>query len=269
MSTLLLAYDGTIDIGELKPILGALVLPPAGPLLLALLGLWLARRHRGAGTVLAFTGLAALWLASCHAVSIALAQALLPAAAPLQPAQLQNVQAIVVLGGGVLPQAPEYGQAQPAGPTLARLRYGAWLARQSGKPVAFAGAIGWAATGLATESEGAVARRTARSDWGLELRWVDDRSRDTGENAAHLRALMQPDGVQRIALVTHAWHMPRAQLAFEQAGFEVTPAPMGFATPRERAVLEWLPSTEGLAGSRQVLREWLALRLSNEITAQQ
>jgi uncharacterized SAM-binding protein YcdF (DUF218 family) len=65
--------------------------------------------------------------------------------------------------------------------------------------------------------------------------------------------------VQRIALVTDAWHMPRAIAAFERAGLTVTPAPTGFILPVERDLLEWLPSANGLLASREVLREWLAL----------
>ncbi|MFM2210004.1 MAG: hypothetical protein RIQ96_1647, partial [Pseudomonadota bacterium] len=81
-------------------------------------------------------------------------------------------------------------------------------------------------------------------------------------NAAQMAALLRRDGVRRIALVTDAWHMPRAQRAFEKAGFEVVPAPMGFALPRERALLEWMPSAQGLLVSRAVLREWLGLRVA-------
>ncbi len=246
--------------GELKPLLTALVLPPAGPLLLALLGLLLAvARRRAAGLLLGAGGIALLWLASCHAVGIWLAQALLPMPPAITPAQLQQAQAIVVLGGGVLKEAPEYGAAQPGAHTLARLRYGAWLARASGKPVAFAGGVGWSSAGTDMAPEGEVAQRTAQ-EWGLVLRWVDARSRDTAENARETRRLLAADGVQRIALVTDSWHMPRSVRAFEAAGFQVLPAPTGFPAARTRPLLEWLPSAEGLALSRQVLREWVGLR---------
>jgi uncharacterized SAM-binding protein YcdF (DUF218 family) len=94
------------------------------------------------------------------------------------------------------------------------------------------------------------------------LRWVDDQSRDTAENAAQMQRLLARDGVQRIALVTQAWHMPRAQLAFARAGFTVLPAPTGFTLPQQRTLLEWLPTAQGLQASREVLREWLGLRIA-------
>ena len=253
-----------IQLGELKPILAALVLPPAALLLLALLGLLLAAKRKAAGLALTLVAVVLLWLVSCHAVAVWLAQNLLPQHAPVAVAVLKTsgVQAIVVLGGGVQPLAPEYGEPQASPAAAARLRYGIWLARQTQLPVAFAGGLGWGAADAQTLSEGEVARRLAQQDYGLTLRWIDDQSRDTFENARLLRPLLQKDKIQRIALVTHAWHMPRSVQAFERAGFTVTAAPMAYILPSRNALLEWLPSAKGLDASRTVLREWLALRVA-------
>lgn len=244
-----------MQLAELKPVLAALVLPPAGLLLLALLGLLWARLQRAAGLALAGLSILALLVLSCHGVAVLLAQNLLPQVPPARPEQLQQVQAIVILGGGVLPQAPEYGMAQPGDRTLGRVRYGAWLARRTGKPIAFAGGVGWAGAGTATEAE--VARRVLQEEYGLEPRWLEGRSRDTRENAQRSAELLRPDGVQRIALVTDATHMPRALRHFQAAGFEVLPAPTDFLLPRDRPLMEWLPTARGLSLSTQVLREWL------------
>ncbi|MDP1742756.1 YdcF family protein [Polaromonas sp.] len=250
-----------ISLGELKPILSTLLLPPAAPLLLVLLGLVLAVRRKAAGLTLAFLGSAVLWLLSCHAVAVWLALNLLPQQTALSMAALKTsgAQAIVVLGGGVHPTAPEYGESQASAAAAMRLRYGARLARQSGLPVAFAGGLGWGAAQTQTLSEGEVARRAALQDYGLALKWIDSQSRDTSENARLLRPLLLKDGVQRIVLVTHASHMPRSVRAFEAAGFTVTAAPMGFILPSRNGVLEWLPSADGLEASRAVLKEWLGL----------
>lgn len=253
-----------MELGELKPVLTTLVLPPAGPLLLALLGLAWAARHRRAGIALALAAIVSLFALSTNAVATLLAEALLPLPPVVHPEQLRDVQAIVVLGGGVLPQAAEYGgMAQPNGNTGARLRYGAWLARRTGKPLAFAGGVGWGAAGTQVETEGAVARRALQEDYGLALRWMDDQSRDTRENAQRMMERMRADRIQRIALVSDAWHLPRAAGHFRAAGFQVVPAPTGLPGWRERPVLEWLPSAHGLLGSRQVLREWLGLKLTS------
>ncbi|MDP3357539.1 MAG: YdcF family protein [Polaromonas sp.] len=250
-----------ISLGELKPILSTLLLPPAAPLLLVLLGLVLAIRKKATGLTLAFLGSALLWLLSCHAVAVWLALNLLPQQTALSLAALKTsgAQAIVVLGGGVQPAAPEYGEPQASAAAAMRLRYGARLARQSGLPVAFAGGLGWGAAQTQTLSEGEVARRAALQDYGLTLKWIDSQSRDTAENARLLRPLLLKDGVQRIVLVTNATHMPRSVRAFEAAGFTVTAAPMGFTLPSRNGVLEWLPSADGLEASRAALKEWLGL----------
>lgn len=247
--------------GELKPVLTALLLPPASLLLLTGLGLVLAARKKAGGLLLVFLAAALLWLLSCHAVAVRLAQHLLPQQTALTVDALKSsgAQAIVVLGGGVHPVAPEYGESQASAAATMRLRYGVWLARQSGLPVAFAGGRGWGAAGEQVASEGEVARRAAQQDYGLTLRWVDNQSRDTAENARFLRPLLAKDKVQRIALVTHAWHMPRAVGAFEGAGFAVVPAPMGFILPSRNGVLQWLPAGHGLEASRAVIKEWLGL----------
>lgn len=262
-----------INAGELKPILTALLMPPAGLLICAALGIVLAwpgrwrERWRRPGLGLALFSAVGLWLLSCHAVAVMLAGTILPQFRAIEPERLatlraQGVQAVVVLGGGVLPLAPEYGQAQPASSTSARLRYGLKVARESGLALGFAGGVGWAAAGDdAHPSEASTAVRMA-SETMQVIRWLDAQSRDTAENAQRMRLLLKPEGIEKIALVTHAWHMPRSVSQFERVGFEVLPAPMGFVLPRSRPLLEWLPSTQGLQASQWVLREWLALRLN-------
>ena len=251
-----------MQLGELKSLLSVLALPPAAPILLALAGLALVRWHRRAGTMLAFLALALLAALSCNGVAVALARSILPQVPAAQAGDLQQVQAIVVLGGGVEADAPEYGSAQLEGPAYGRLRYGAWLARRTGKPLAYAGGQGWAALGSNEEPEAQVARRVVQEDYGLALRWQESRSRDTRENADFMAQAMRPDGIRRVAVVTDSWHMPRAVHYFRAAGFEVVPAPTGFPYLRKDSVHEWIPSAKGLTVSRQVLREWLALRVA-------
>lgn len=258
-----------MDLGALKPLLTSLLLPPQSLLMLAFLGVLLAcRRHRGGGLVLITLSLGLLWIISCHGTAVWLARTALPQVTPLSAAQLQQagVQAVVVLGGGTLPDAPEYGQPQPSAVSAARLRYGVWLARQTGLPtalpIAFTGGLGWAAGQGQSESEAEVAERAARQDYGVTLRWTETQSRDTQGNARLLAPLLLRDGIQRIALVTDASHMPRAVAAFERTGLTVTPAPMGFIRPVQSDLLEWQPSAPGLQASQQVLREWLALQVA-------
>jgi uncharacterized SAM-binding protein YcdF (DUF218 family) len=248
--------------GEWRPLLSSLVLPPAGPLLLVLFGLLLASWRKAFGLLVAFTGLLLAWALSTNAIAVGLSRGLLAQVAVVQPQEVQKVQAIVVLGGGVLPRAKEYGAPQPGPHTLVRLRYAAYLAKRTDKPIAFTGGVGWAAVGAETVPEGTVARRVLRDEYGLTPRWVDDQARNTGENAARMADLLRRDGIRRIALVTDAIHMQRAAAAFRAAGFEVLPAPTNFPQEAESPWLEWIPSTHGVDINRQLLREWLARQVA-------
>ena len=255
-----------MELGELKPLLTRLAMPPLSLLLLALIGLFgIAKRKRGS-MALATLSLVFLWLLSCHGMAVLLARTVLPQFAPVSAAQLKTakVQAIVVLGGGLLPLAPEYGQPQPSLHTASRLRYGVFLSRQSGLPLAFTGGVGWGAGGdaVSTTSEASVVAQVARTEYGVDLRWREDQSRDTSENALYMSRLLRQDKVQRIALVTDATHMPRALEAFKLAGLDVTPAPTGYVLAEQSNFLEWLPSAKGLMESQLVLREWLALAVA-------
>lgn len=251
-----------MEAGDLRTVLSALVLPPAGPLLLALLGLLMASARRRGGLFIGLLGLALLWALSTHGVAVEMARRLLPQVAPVGLADLrrERIQAVVVLGGGVIPEAPEWGVPQPSAHSYARLRYGVRLARVTGLPLGFSGGLGWSGRAVASDAE--AARLAARQDLGFEMRWVEGSSRDTRENAERMAVLLRRDGIRRIALVSDAWHLPRATLQFQRQGFEVLPAPTGFIVPVSRPLLKWLPSAQGLATSRQLLREWLALQVA-------
>ena len=253
-----------MELGVFKPVLTSLVLPLTSLLVLVVVGLGLSIKHKRTGMALGIASSSALWLLSCQGVAVWLAAHALPQYSPVSPAQLKTgqVQAIVVLGSGLYPQAPEYGQAQPMPSTAARLRYGVWLARQTGLPVAFAGGIGWAATANTSNSEAEVAARVALQDYGMALRWLEGQSRDTFENASRLAPMLKRDGITRIALVTSATHMPRSLLEFSSHGLVITPAPTGFVLPTQPDAQLWLPSAEGISDSTRVLRELIGLTVA-------
>ncbi len=256
------------ELNFLKPWLTALALPPAGLLLAIALGLWLMVRYRSRlGISVALLSLAALWIVSCNVFAVWMEQHLLSAAPHLQLAtaqatlKQQKVQAVIVLGGGAETRSREYGQPQPSSSTVTRMHYGMVLAKSAALPVGFSGGVGWAADASSDTEAGAVQRWMAQLGMAPP-RWSESSSRDTRESAVMTAAMLRKDGVERIALVTHAWHMPRAQRAFESAGLLVTPAPMGFTEPVQSAGLEWLPSTDGLRHSRHILRELLGTALA-------
>ena len=251
----------------LKPILTALVLPAtSGLLVLFALLFWAWRtRVRTNGWPVALAGLATLliWLLSCQAVAIWLSVNLLPQVSPISPDDLKQnqVQAIVVLGGGVENNAVEYGGPTLSPDAMSRLLYGVHLSRTTQLPMAYTGGIGWAGLDGQT-SEAEVAALVLSRLGAPSLHWQEKQSRDTRENALLTAALLKNDGITHIALVTHAWHMPRSVRQFEAAGLRVAPAPMGFIRSDVAPLLQWLPSGRGLRDSAWVIKEWLGLLLT-------
>ncbi len=248
-----------------KPVLTALALPPVPLLLMLLIGARLMLPRRGLGWLVILTSVALLWLTSCIGTARLLSQFVLhPPAAMLSDriqelkAQPKGPTAIVVLGGGMEPYAPEYGVSSLQYPSLERLRYGVWLSRETGLPIAFSGGVGWAQSDAKPEAQ--IASQIAATEFGRPLKWVEDASRDTRENATLSIALLKPAGIKHIVLVTHGWHMPRALRAFEAAAgkeISIEAAPMGLARGTELPSLEWVPTTTGITQVRNITRELL------------
>lgn len=254
-----------------KPLVSALVLPPAPFLLLVLVGARTLVARRGLGWALVLLGVGGVWLSCSAGAAVWLERVALeppPALTRLQVMELrERVQArqplaIVVLGGGRESIAPEYGTANLTPTSLARLRYGLWLARETGAPLAFSGGVGWAQTDDGP-SEAQIAARVAVRDFlATPLRWSEEDSRDTRENAARMVEMLKRDRIGEVVLVSHGWHLPRGVRAFGEAAgdaMRITPAPMGMAIPVERPVLRWLPTQQGFARMRFVTHELVGL----------
>jgi uncharacterized SAM-binding protein YcdF (DUF218 family) len=106
------------------------------------------------------------------------------------------------------------------------------------------------------EPEARLMRSVLEGDLATAVKWIETKSRDTGESAAFTAQILRPLGIRRVLLVTHAFHMRRAQSAFERAGFVVTPAPHNFmAGPARFTWLQLVPTTGAIITSRLALRE--------------
>lgn len=264
------AWIQSLGLDALKPLLTALLLPPVPWLLLTLVGAWLLRRRPRPGWALLLTATALQWAGSTPAGADAASRALLnpPAAiddpqALLADEDVARRTVIVVLGGG-RSAWDEYDTVQLSPISLERLRYGIWLSRETGLPLGFSGGLSPGSHGGATEAE--LAERTAAEQFGQPLHWAEGTSRDTHENAVNTIALLRHAPIDRLVLVTHQAHMPRALGHFERArdaaglSFGILPAPM--AVPARHpgwAVSDYLPSSDAMARTRYVLREWLGL----------
>jgi uncharacterized SAM-binding protein YcdF (DUF218 family) len=182
-------------------------------------------------------------------------------AAPRDPVADRSGQAIVILSGGTYRDAPEYGTDAPGPETLVRLRYGARLYRALKKPVLVTGG-----TVMGNTAEAVAMKAVLDEDFQVPVQWVEPVSRNTMENARLSYAILHAAGIRRIYLVTHAWHMPRAELAFRRYGFEVIPCGTGYATRARLTLLDFLPNASSLFSSSLVFHEvigigWYHLRI--------
>jgi uncharacterized SAM-binding protein YcdF (DUF218 family) len=177
--------------------------------------------------------------------------------APLAPEALVGAQAIVVLGGGTNYMAPEYGGDTVSRYTLERLRYAALLHRRSGLPLLVTGGAPFGG-----QPEARLMQAVLEQEFGIKVRWVETESRDTAENASLSARMLKDTGIQRIVLVSQAWHLPRAVAAFERQGFAVTPAATGFTRDSPSLLENLLPSALALERSRTALNEWLGRLLA-------
>lgn len=233
-------------------LLGALILPPLVYLLPALAAvLCLRRRPRLQYGVLGMMALLA-YLLSLPVTAVWL-NGWLERYPPLTLAQARTAQAIVVIGGGVKP-APEYAANVLGGAANQRLQYGAWLSRLTGLPLLVSGGAP-----LGGEPEAVVMARVLQQHYGLSARWQEPASRTTLENARYSQALLAHDGVQRIVLVTQAWHMSRALPLFAQTGLQVLPGSTGYVRYDGGGLVLWLPSGLAMQETHQALREFVGM----------
>ena len=89
---------------------------------------------------------------------------------------------------------------------------------------------------------------------------IEDKARNTEENAAFTAAIVHPEPQQRWIVVTSAFHMPRAMGVFEKAGFHPIAYPVSFYTDGRRPDLR--PTSKSVLNLRVftlAMREWIGL----------
>jgi uncharacterized SAM-binding protein YcdF (DUF218 family) len=236
-------------------LISTLLLPPLNLLLVLALAIWGLNRHPKIARFFLICGFSLFWLFSTPYFADAALQ-LLEANTTALNNSSPKAEAIVILGGGSYFHAPEYAnQDTVSHSTLLRLRYGARLYRNThlailvtgGKPLGN------------TVSEAMQMKTALEQDFQVPVRWTEGESNNSLENAQNSFQQLQKAGIKKIYLVTHAWHIPRARVAFQQAGFEVIAAPTGFTTRYQTDLLSFIPNSDALDKSRTFFHEIIGL----------
>lgn len=232
-------------------VLTAFALPPLLLVVAGLVGGLLAwRGWRAGGALAAFAAATQMLLATpfCADLLVASLEREVRPGVP-RPADATPPAAIVILGGDAI----RNGGDLDIGPlTLERLRAGAALQRRTGLPVLVtAGPLSPGDLSL-----GPLMARSLVDDFVVPVRWVEAAARDTRDNAVFSARLLRAADVGSVHLVTHGWHMPRAQEAFDRLGFATTAAPVRIGEEPAGFVFEWVPRADHLTMSWFAIREW-------------
>ncbi|WP_293865029.1 YdcF family protein [uncultured Alsobacter sp.] len=88
---------------------------------------------------------------------------------------------------------------------------------------------------------------------------IEERSRNTLENALYTRDLLKPAQGSRYLLVTSAFHMPRSVGLFRKAGFDVVAFPVDYRTTGPDDFDGFIRASDGLRLTDLAVREWIGL----------
>jgi uncharacterized SAM-binding protein YcdF (DUF218 family) len=228
------------------------LIPPASLPVLAILGGLLALRWRRTGRALVILAVAGLFVLSLPDTARLLIMPL-ERGLPLVPPPGHKPEAIVILSGDV---AHEAGGGVTLGAlTLERLRAGVRLARKVKLPILVTG-------GSLGPGQPPIAQLMAQSlarDFATPATWVEAAAKDTWQNARLSEAILRRHHIDSIYVVTQAWHMRRALLAFAPLSVAVTAAPTLIDPPPSLAWHNFVPQVTAWQMSYFALHEWIGV----------
>ncbi|MBI4689336.1 MAG: YdcF family protein [Nitrospirae bacterium] len=197
---------------------------------------------------------ALLWLLSMPLVSVFLLRGL---EQKYQIPQNLDGDVIVLLGGGSYLKSQDIsGIGTPAGNTLERIVTAVRLQKKLDLPIIVS-------SGKVFEhvpSEAPIIKRFL-VELGVpsDKIIIEDKSKDTLENARYTKVICEKMGFKKPILVTSAYHMRRSVLLFKKAGMDVIPFPSNFRTSKVREI-HWdayMPS--GIENTHIALIEYIGL----------
>jgi uncharacterized SAM-binding protein YcdF (DUF218 family) len=225
-------------------------------LVIGLLLLWLQRRRLASAALV--LSLALLVVFCFTTVSYLLIDPL--EARFTRPAEPARIDGIVVLGGGMETDIATVRQNWELNGSGDRFVETLRLAlRHPEARILIAGGGSALAAGLDSEAE-AGARFFRAFGITPERLLLEEKSRNTEENAVNAKAVGKPQPDETWLLVTSAFHMPRSVGLFRRAGFAVIPWPADYLGSGQEGIgLKFDEVPENLSVGSTATREWLGL----------
>ena len=166
---------------------------------------------------------------------------------------------IVLLGGGIIDEVPDLsGNGVPTNEMYARIITAVRLQRKLAIPIIISG-------GKIRDQSNAEAPIVKRFlvDLGIEESKIvlEDKSRDTYENAAFTKIICGKYAFESPILVTSAYHLIRSVESFKKVGLDVVPYPANYYafSHGEYSFLDFLPSASSLLIASSAVREFIGL----------
>jgi uncharacterized SAM-binding protein YcdF (DUF218 family) len=163
--------------------------------------------------------------------------------------------AIVILSGDTgfgEPGGAILSGARVGSLSLERLRAGAALQRREKLPILVTGGrFRSDSTSLAE-----LMADTLVTDFATPVRWIEPRSEDTWENAKYSAAMLAKANITSVYVVTHAWHMRRALIAFRHFGITAWPAPTSLDILGTLSAEDFMPRVGAWLDSYYAIHEW-------------
>jgi uncharacterized SAM-binding protein YcdF (DUF218 family) len=102
-------------------------------------------------------------------------------------------------------------------------------------------------------------RQTLEESFGVPVRWAEPAARNTAENTARSAAILAPEGIASVLLVTHPWDMRRARAEAGGAGLVAWPAPVRAERIPDGRPGDWMLRPDHLTMNSFALHEWAGL----------
>lgn len=202
-----------------------------------------------------------LWLWSAPAFTSCIGALLERGSPPIPVEEMETADAIVILGGGVMPAVSPrlYPEVNSAGnrvlhaARLYKAGKGQWIISS-----------GWTgASSLKESSQRANPTCVLLEELGVPSDAVlaEERSLTTRQNARFTKELIEDHGFEKVLIVTSALHMRRALLEFQCVSTRLIPAPVDyrFVGNGKLTISDFIPSPRALDYGLEILHEIFGL----------
>ena len=211
------------------------------------------------GWYFCFLSLLILFLLSIRPVESLLVTTLESKYKPVSKSELERIDAIIILGGGVNSNGSFQKTPEVSGVTYSRLFNGLEVFKNSKAKKLILSGRGY---GQLVSEAAAMRDLAVKSGFSESKIIIEDQSYTTKEQAQEIRKMGVIDKNTTIGLVTSAIHMKRAYWSFKKEfpEVEIIPIPAGYIyTSYDFSFSDFIPTAESFYQSSLALHEWLGL----------